>query len=244
MITRLAIAALVALMAVPAAAKEAEPAVRDAAIRLSQQLFDALAAGDVALWTRVMADDGVIVDEFGRRQEKGEFLKGLKPLPAGFSGSIENRMPVVREYGTTVVLDCENFEQETVNGQRLVVSYWSTLTFVREDGALKLVSLQSVTVPTQPPLLVVVGLPINDYPGVYRWGPDRAHVVSFEGGGLVYRTRPDGPPTVLDAVARDVFMDAGEERNLYIFRRGADGRVTELLERRKFNDLRMRRERP
>ena len=61
---------------------------------------------------------------------------------------------------------------------------------------------------------------------------------------MVYRTRADGPPTVLDAIARDVFMDAGEERNLYIFRRGADGRVTELLERRKFNDLRMTRERP
>jgi len=234
----------VTLLAVPAAAKEATPAVRDAAVRLSQQLFDALATGDAALWTRAMADDGVIIDEFGRRQDKTEFLKGLRPLPSGFSGSIENRMPAVREYGTTVVLDCENFEQESVLGQQLVVRYRSTMTFVRDDGALKLVSLHSVTVPTPPPLLVVVGLPLNDYPGTYRWGPDRAHVVAFEAGGLVYRTRADGPPTVLDAIARDVFMDAGEERNLYIFRRGADGRVTELLERRKFNDLRMTRERP
>lgn len=232
------------LLAVPAAAKDATPAVRDAAVRLSQQLFDALATGDVALWTRVMADDGVVIDEFGRRQDKTEFLKGLRPLPAGFSGSIENRMPAVREYGTAVVLDCENYEQESVLGQQLVVRYRSTLTFVRDHGALKLVSLHSVTVPTQPPLLVVVGLPLNDYPGTYRWGPDRAHVVAFEAGGLVYRTRADGPPTVLDAIARDVFMDGGEERNLYIFRRGADGRVTELLERRKFNDLRMTRERP
>jgi hypothetical protein len=229
---------------VPAAAKDATPAVRAAAVRLSQQLFDALATGDVALWTRVMADDGVVIDEFGRRQDKTEFLKGLRPLPAGFSGSIENRMPAVREYGTAVVLDCENYEQESVLGQQLVVRYRSTLTFVRDHGALKLVSLHSVTVPTQPPLLVVVGLPLNDYPGTYRWGPDRAHVVAFEAGGLVYRTRADGPPTVLDAIARDVFMDGGEERNLYIFRRGADGRVTELLERRKFNDLRMTRERP
>jgi hypothetical protein len=244
MITRLGITALVTLLAVPAAAKDATPAVRDAAVRLSQQLFDALATGDVALWTRVMADDGVVIDEFGRRQDKTEFLKGLRPLPAGFSGSIENRMPAVREYGTAVVLDCENYEQESVLGQQLVVRYRSTLTFVRDHGALKLVSLHSVTVPTQPPLLVVVGLPLNDYPGTYRWGPDRAHVVAFEAGGLVYRTRADGPPTVLDAIARDVFMDGGEERNLYIFRRGADGRVTELLERRKFNDLRMTRERP
>jgi hypothetical protein len=243
MIQRLGMAAIVALLAAPAAAKDASPAVRDAAIRLSQQLFDGLATGDVALWSRAMADDGVIIDEFGRRQSKNEFLKVLRPLPAGFSGSIENRTPTVREYDSTVVLDCENFEQETVHGQRLVVRYWSTLTFVRDNRDLKLVSLQSVTLPTQPPLLVVQGLRLDDYTGSYRWGPDRAHVVDVQGGGLVFTTRAGGPPTVLDPIARDVFMDAGEERNLYIFRRGADGRVTELLERRKFNDLRMTRER-
>ena len=37
-------------------------------------------------------------------------------------------------------------------------------------------------------------------------------------------------------------MDAGPERNLLIFRRGTGGQVNELIERRKFNDLRMVRE--
>jgi len=244
MITRLGIAALATLLAAPAVAKDATPAVRDAAVRLSQQLFDALATGDTELWARSMADDGVIIDEFGRRQEKAEFIKGIRPLPAGFSGSIENRTPSVREYGNTVVLDCENYEQETVHSQPLVVRYWSTITFVRDGADLKLVSLQSVTVPTQPPLLAVPDLRLDDYPGVYRWGPDRAHTVSVIGPRLVFTTRDGGAPTLLDPIARDVFMDAGDERNLYIFRRGADGRVTEVLERRKFNDLRMTRERP
>jgi hypothetical protein len=35
-------------------------------------------------------------------------------------------------------------------------------------------------------------------------------------------------------------MDAGEERNLFLFRRDESGRVTSIVERRKFNDLRMR----
>ena len=242
MITRLGIAALVMSLALPAAAKEAAPAVRDAAARLTQQLFDALASGDQALWTRTMADDGVIIDEFGRRFGKDDFVKGIRALPAGFSGSIENRNVTVREYGSTVVLDCENYEQETVHGQRLVVRYLSTVTFVREASDLKLVSLHSVTVPTQPPLLAVADVRLDDYPGVYRWGPDRAHTVSIIGSRLVFTTRAGGAPTLLDPLARDVFMDAGDERNLYIFRRGADGRVTDVLERRKFNDLRMTRE--
>ena len=231
------------MLAAPAAAKEAAPLVRDAAVTLAQQLFDGLAAGDTGLWARTMADDGVIIDEFGRRQGKAEFLKGLGPLPAGFSGSIQNRTPTVREYGATVVLDCENFEQETVHGQRLVVRYWSTMTFVREDGALKLVSLHSVTLPTQPPSLTAADVRLEDYPGVYRWGPDRAHTVSIIGPRLVFTTSAGSVPTLLDPIARDVFMDAGDERNLYIFRRGADGRVVEVIERRKFNDLNMTRER-
>jgi hypothetical protein len=235
--------AFAVILAAPAVAKEASPPVRDAAVTLAQQLFDAITSGDAALWARTMVEDGVIIDEFGRRLDKAEFVKGIRPLAAGFAGSIENRNPHVREYGTTVVLDCENYEQETVHGQRLVVRYVSTLTFVRGTGGLQLVSLHSVTLPTPPPLLTVSELKLDDYPGVYRWGPERAHTMAILGTRLVYTTRADSVPTVLDPIARDVFMDAGDERNLYIFRRGAEGRVTEVIERRKFNDLHMTRER-
>jgi hypothetical protein len=38
-----------------------------------------------------------------------------------------------------------------------------------------------------------------------------------------------------------VFSDDGDEKNLMLFRRDAAGRVEELVERRKFNDLRMKR---
>jgi len=37
-------------------------------------------------------------------------------------------------------------------------------------------------------------------------------------------------------------MSGGDERNLVIFRRDPSGRIIELIERRKFNDLHMRRE--
>jgi hypothetical protein len=159
------------VLAAPAAAKDAPPELRDAAVRLSQQLFDALATGDVALWNRDLH---------------------------------------VRGYGTAVVVDCEDYEQETVHGQRLVVRYLSTLTFVREAQDLTLVALQSVTLPTQPPVLSVPDLHLDDYPGTYRWGPDRAHTVAVRAGQLTFTTRAGGTPTGLDPIARDVFMDAGE----------------------------------
>jgi hypothetical protein len=66
-------------------------------------------------------------------------------------------------------------------------------------------------------------------------------IVEAEGRELKFRTRSDGQATLLEALAKDVFMDAGEERNLFLFRRDERGRVTSLIERRKFNDLHMRR---
>jgi hypothetical protein len=230
----------VVLMA--ALSADASPAVRDEVLALSKQLWDALTDGKADVWEKNLADGAVVIDEFGRRQTKAEMVKDIRPLPAGFSGSIENRDPHVRQYGDTVILDCENYEQETVFDQKLVVRYWSTSTFVRDGKGWKLAALQTVTVPTQPPLLKVADLKLEDYPGTYRYGPDRAFTVAVTGGRLSFTTKAGRPPTFLDAVARDVFMDEGEERNLLIFRRGAGGKVEELIERRKFNDLRMARE--
>jgi hypothetical protein len=70
-------------------------------------------------------------------------------------------------------------------------------------------------------------------------GPSRS--CSADEESLRFRTRPDGRATPLEPLAKDVFMDAGEERNLILFRRDERGRVTSLIQRRKFNDLHMRR---
>ncbi|MEO8746466.1 MAG: hypothetical protein ABI379_02240 [Rhodanobacter sp.] len=52
---------------------------------------------------------------------------------------------------------------------------------------------------------------------------------------------PGKPSKPVDQVAVDAFMGTDEERNLLFFRRDATGEVTGLTERRKCNDLRLRR---
>jgi hypothetical protein len=37
-------------------------------------------------------------------------------------------------------------------------------------------------------------------------------------------------------------VEGGDEKNLLIFRRNASGHVVELIERRKFNDLKLKRD--
>ena len=239
-------AALFALcLASPAArAEPATPELKRHLVGLAQALFDAIVPGDQAVWQRILADDAVVLDEFGRRQDKAEAVKAIRPMPPGLSGSIEIRDPHVKVHGDAAVLDCEAYEQETVFGQKLVVRYLNSFTFVRagKDAEWKLLSMTAVTLPTQPPLLSVRDLPLEDYIGNYRYAPERVWFISAKDGKLRLVTRPGGKATPLDPIARDVFMDAGDERNLLVFRRDAKGRVTELVERRKFNDLKLARE--
>jgi len=240
----LVVALGMSLAAAPAVnADPAPPKVREEIVSLSQQLMDAIGEGRKDVWQKIVADDAQVVDEFGRRQGKREMVESLRPLPKGFSGSIEIRNPRVTVYGDTAVIVCEEYERETVFGQKLVVRYIGTNTFVRRAGAWKLVAMEDVTLPTPPPRLDVPGLHLPDYAGTYSYGPGRAWTFTVHDGTLAYSTKPGRPLVEAEPIARDVFMegDGSDERNLLIFRRDESGRVASLIERRKFNDLRLER---
>jgi len=204
--------------------------------------MDAIGDGKKEAWQRIVADDALITDEFGRRQTKRELVDSLRPLPPGFSGKIEVRDAHVRSYADTAVIDFEDYETESVFGQKFVVLYISTATYVRRSDAWKLAAMMDVTLPTPPPQLSVRDVKIADYPGTYRYAPERAFIVAIENGKLVYRTKAGRPPNTLDCVAKDVFMGGDDEKNLLIFRRDESGKIVELIERRKYNDLHMKRE--
>ena len=238
---RPAFTAAMSVLAASAAASSPSQ-TRDELVRLTQELMDAIPVGRTDVWQRILADDVVVIDEFGRRQTKKEAVDAIHPMPQGFSGSIEIRDPALHAVGDTAVLSGEMYERESVFDQRLVVRYIFSNTFVRRDGRWQLLAAMDVTLPTRPPTLAVADLHPADYPGTYRYGPGRAYVVALDGDRLSYTTRAGGKSTPLDAVAKDVFMEGGDERNLLVFRRAGDGHVVELIERRKFNDLHLERE--
>jgi hypothetical protein len=226
----------------PAAFAETDAEVQARLVGLTQELMDALIPGNADVWQRLLADDAIVIDEFGRIQNKKEAVDSVHPFPKGFSGTIEIRDPSVRVHGDSAVLKGEMYETEAVFDQNLVVRYIFANTFVRQNGEWKLVAAIDVTLPTEPPKLAVAGLDPADYPGTYAYGPGRAWSVAAENGQLYYTTKAGGPRTALDAIGKDVFMTGGDERNLAIFRRDASGRVVEVIERRKFNDLHMKRD--
>jgi len=233
--------AVATLLASPAAFAETDAEVQTKLVALTQELMDALIPGKADAWQRILADDAIVIDEFGRIQTKKEAVDSVHPFPKGFSGTIEIRDASVRVHGDAAVLKGEMYEKEGVFDQNLVVRYIFANTFVRQNGEWKLVAAIDVTLPTEPPKLAVTGLEIGDYPGTYTYGPGRAFSVAAENGALYFTTKAGGPHTALDPIAKDVFMSGGDERNLVIFRRDGSGHIVELIERRKFNDLHMKR---
>jgi hypothetical protein len=233
---------LLSLGAGSAIAGEAPPQLRDHILALTQQLMDAICDGKADVWQRVLADDAVIIDEFGRKQDKAEAVKSMHALPAGFSGSIQVRDAHVHVYGAALVADFEGYEKEQVFDQLFVVRYIFTATYVQQKDEWKLAALEDVTLPTEPPRLAVADIKLDDYVGSYRYGPDRAYAFSVNAGTLEFTTKAGRKPTSVRALARDVFMDDGDEKNVLVFRRDDTGRVNELIERRKFNDLHLKRE--
>jgi hypothetical protein len=235
--------AMISMCAVMSARAERAPdATARELIATSQALMDAFTQNKPDTWKSALADDASIIDEFGNVQNKTKAVEAIKGLPAGFSGHIKLLNPSVRSWGDTAVVVYDADEYETVFGQQLHVLYRFTSTFVRRDHAWKLVAMEDVTVPTTPPTLVVADLHLADYPGVYRYGPNRAYTIVSDGKALSYTTKPGRPPITMMPIAHDVFMDDGDEKNLLIFRRDATGAIQSLIERRKFNDLVLQRE--
>lgn len=223
-------------------AAEAPPALTRELVASTQALVDALPKGNKAPWQRLLTDDAVLIDEFGRVTHKADTIASLHPFPEGFSGSIELRDPHATQHGNTATLQVEEYEQETVFGQKLTVRYQALLTYVKEGNDWKVVGYADVTLPTEPPRLVVKNIHADDYTGTYRYAPTRAWTVVNTGGELSYTTHPGGTPNVLQPLGEDIFMGSDDERNLLIFHRDADGKVDEVIERRKFNDLRLARD--
>lgn len=219
------------------------PSLQQQLLQITQAVVDAIPKGDKAVWENELSDTAILVDEFGRVNHKADGIASLRPFPQGFSGSMELRHPHVEQHGDSAVLLVEEYERETVFGQHFVVRYQALLTFVKESGAWKIAGYEDVTIPTAPPKLDVSGLNLSDYSGTYSYAKGHEWTVSVDHGVLSYITHKGGTPNVLEPIGKDVFMGSDDERNIIIFHRDGHGVVDALIERRKFNDFRLARER-
>lgn len=233
---------LLIAIAVPLVAEDTQTAkpnpdqTREELTRISQELLDAVAPGNKAPWERYLAPEFLMLDENGKVLTKAQILEEFGPLPKGFSGNIKVTEPQVRQHGDVAVLMHRDIENEDIFGQKIVATYATTETYLRRDGAWQLIASHIAILPSELKPVKADAKTYDAYLGTYELGPDVSYTVTHEGDKL-FGQRAGRPKEELLPAGTDTFFISGRPRGVKIFARGADGKVTQIVDRRDNNDL-------
>lgn len=205
--------------------------------RAAQEMLDAVATGDKAVWERYLADGSIYADEEGNVYTKQDLIKELRPLPAGYKGTIKigETKSLVQE--NVVVLSHVDHEELVLYGQKLLTNYLTTQTWVRQkDGHWQVVSTQVMALHNERKPALIDLKSLDSYVGQYELAPDVSYTIMREGDKL-FGQRTGRSKEELLPLCTDIFYRKGTWRGEKVFERDAQGRVTKLLDRRENNDL-------
>ncbi len=204
--------------------------------RATQELLSAIAPGDWSVWDKYLDESIVYTSEDGRTLTKAQLREEMKPLPPGYSGSIEVESADVRQYGDTAVVSHEDLEREEVFGQKLVSHYHMTDTWVRRAGKWRLVASQVLVRLEDPAPATIDPKVLDAYVGRYEISPSASFTVTRESDRL-FGERNGRPRQPLLPETETVFFTPGAPRTRKLFVRDADGRVTRMIDRRDGRDI-------
>jgi hypothetical protein len=125
-------------------------------------------------------------------------------------------------------------------GQTLHTRYRSTETWIRQPTGWKLLTLQSLELPLEPPLAPLSPDAMNDYLGEYAAAPGVSVKIAQAGDHLTL-TRPGEKPAAMQPVAGEAFFIPGRPRASLLFQRDATGRLLGYFLRREGHDLAFRK---
>lgn len=208
--------------------------------RAMQEMVDAVAAGDTTVWSRYLAPECLYTDEEGNTSTKRELLVDWHPLPSAYHGTIRLEHPRVVIVGETAVLTTELKEVLELYDQRLETRFHSTSTWVRKLDGWRMIAGQNSVLPSDHKEVDVDPASFDAYVGKYSLAPEVTYSVAREGKKL-YGERSGRPKEELFPLGGDRFFRRGANRGEKVFVRDAQGRVTQMIDRRDNNDLIWRR---
>jgi uncharacterized protein DUF4440 len=223
----------------PGAAVRAPDAVDDATAvlrRQTQEMLDAVTAGDPRVWDRYLDPRVIYVSEAGEVEGKAQLLAELKPLPAGISGRIEIGAFEVRQHGDVAIVFHTDEEHESYFGHELHAQYLNVNTWQRGAAGWKQIAAQVHAALRDPPSITLPADQLDDYVGTYDL-TDAIHYTIRRDGAQLVGQRTGRPPQPLLVEARDVCFVAGQPRSRKIFLRDDHGRVTGFADRREARDV-------
>jgi len=204
--------------------------------RIAQELMNAVALGDKAVWQKHVADDVIYTDENWNVLTKKDLIDSMSPLPKGYSGTIKVTNVRSRIQGDAAVLSWEALEEEFIFGQRLAPIYLVTDTYFRRNGRWQLVAEQ-ITVRPQPRKAIEINpAKYKSFLGEYQLTEQVTYVVTLEDGKLIGQRTGRVKEELLPA-DENTFFRKGAIRGEKVFVRDADGLVTSMVDRRENTDL-------
>ncbi|MEO5797974.1 MAG: DUF4440 domain-containing protein [Gemmatimonadales bacterium] len=212
----------------------------DTVVAISQRLLDAIALGDTATWSRYLSADAIFADEEATIRDRATMLQQLSPLPPGVSGHICIVAPHAVVHGDVAVVTYDGMEDERVFGQLLQTHYHVTDTYVREDGAWRVLGSHTAVLPSEHKAVSASPRLLNDYLGRYALTPGTAYTLTRNGDRLFGQRGHHAPEEFLP-LGIDHFFRVGAVRGELVFHRDAHRRVDALIDRRDNNDLLWRR---
>src|SRR5262245_3110162 len=151
----------------------------------TQELLDAIAPGNKAVWQRYLAEGSIYADEEGRVLTKDELIKELNPLPAGYVGSIKIGDTKALVQDRVVVLSHRDREELQLYGQKIVTFFHMTNTWAKQrDGQWQLVSTQVMAIPNERKPAVIDSKNLDLYTGTYEIAPQVTYVITRDGDKL------------------------------------------------------------
>ena len=216
------------------AAGKDRPITEQELVRRTQELYDAVAAGNQAPWKQYFADDCIFSDEKGRTMDKSKLIADITPLPTGYSGVIKLEHVQSRIFDSLAILSYDANEAETIFGQNLTARYHIPDTWLRRKANWQIVASQAQRYYEEPAPGKVDPKKFADFIGTYELAPGQTRTVFSEGDSLFVER--NGKKDELLPETSELFFRRGIEGRI-LFRYGKDGKVDALVDRRNNEDV-------
>jgi len=217
-------------------ATEADKATERELVRIAQELYDAVAVGNKAVWEKYVADDLLYTDENWQMLTKRQLIDSMAPLPKGYSGSIRVSGVQSRINGNSAVLSYRALEEETVFGQKLTPIYLVTDTYFKRDGQWKMIASHVTVIPSERKSISLSRADYESVVGTYQLTPGVTYTITLEGNNLTGQRSGRSKEELVPADS-NTFFKKGSIRGEKVFVRDKKGRTTQMLDRRENNDL-------
>jgi hypothetical protein len=208
--------------------------------RNTQDLLDAVAPGDRAVWNRLLDSAAIQVDENDVVRDKAEILAGLEPLPSGLVGNLAIDEFKVVLHGNVAVVTHEDKEYLDFHGQVIRSRFRMTDTWLREGADWRQVASQVLAVPQDPPAVRLEHATLCSYAGRYAMTETIVATLRCAGDSLAME-RPGRTARTFLPETRDVFFEPGAPRTRRIFQYDAQGQITGFVDRREARDIAWKR---